>query len=175
MSTHFVVQLPEQEPIKAYIQEHENGYVIELDGETFHIDVRGGPESPTRSLIVDGRAYEAATFQDKDSWDVFISGDAFRVKVMDALWAQAEVADGGSTAGEIICSPMPGSVVTLLVAEGDTVEPGQAVIVVEAMKMQNELSATASGTVTGITVAEGDIVEEDAVLMEIVPVEDTSS
>jgi len=171
VSTHFVVELAGADPKDAFIEERENGYVITLDGTVYHIDVRGGPESPTRSLIVDGRAYEAATFQDKDSWDVFISGDAFRVKVMDALWAQAEAAETSGVEGEIIRSPMPGSIVKVLVAEGDPVEPGQAVIIVEAMKMQNELSATCRGIVADLPVAEGDVVEEDAVLLEIKPIE----
>lgn len=172
MSTRFVVELPDREPLDAQIEEHDHGYVIVLGERTYHIDYRSESGSPTRSMIVDGLAYEAATFQDKDSWDVFISGDAYRVKVMDALWAQAEVGAGDAGGAEVVRSPMPGGVVKILVAEGDTVTPGQPVIVVEAMKMQNELTATHGGRVSGIHVSEGDTVEEDAPLLEIDPPEE---
>ena len=170
MSTHFVVQVPGQEPQEAFIEDHENGYVITLGDTRYVVDVRGGPASPTRSLIVDGQAFEAATFRDKDDfWDVFVLGDVFRVQVKDALWAMAEAEAAGEGAGETIVSPMPGGVVKILVKEGDVVEPGASVIVVEAMKMQNELSTVSGGVVKRIAVSEGDTVEEDAVLVELEP------
>ncbi len=67
---------------------------------------------------------------------------------------------------------MPGKVVALLVAEGDVVEAGQGVIVVEAMKMENELKAAAAGTVASIEVAVGAAVQGGAALVVIEPLAD---
>ncbi|NNF26941.1 MAG: hypothetical protein HKN73_06975 [Gemmatimonadetes bacterium] len=61
---------------------------------------------------------------------------------------------------------MPGLVVKVEVAEGDAVEVGQGLVVVEAMKMENELTATAAGTVARVAVNAGDAVEKDQVLLE---------
>lgn len=170
MSSRFVVQVPGREPQEAHIEEHDQGYVIVLGEQRYTIDVRGGTDSPTRSLIVDGEAFESATFRDKDDfWDVFVLGDVFRVQVKDALWAQAESESAVQGAGETVRSPMPGTVVKILVSEGDVVPAGQPVIVVEAMKMQNELSNLTPGVVRNIAVKEGDTVDEDAALLEIEP------
>jgi pyruvate carboxylase subunit B len=63
---------------------------------------------------------------------------------------------------------MPGLVVKLEVDEGDTVEAGQGVVIVEAMKMENELKAEAAGVVSCIHVAAGEAVEQDQVLIDLV-------
>ena len=67
----------------------------------------------------------------------------------------------------VITSPMPGKVVKLLVAEGDEVEAGAPIVVVEAMKMENELSAPKAGTVQKLHVAQGDTVEGGARLVTV--------
>lgn len=73
----------------------------------------------------------------------------------------------GSTAGEIIKAPMPGKVVRILKAEGDAVQVGDGILVMEAMKMQNELKAKTSGKITKIHASEGQTVESKNVLAEI--------
>jgi biotin carboxyl carrier protein len=66
---------------------------------------------------------------------------------------------------------MPGMVVKIEVAEGDRVEAGQGVAIVEAMKMENELRAGGPGVVARIHVREGDAVEKDQVLVDLAPLE----
>ena len=73
----------------------------------------------------------------------------------------------GSASGEILKAPMPGKVVKLLKAEGDAVTAGEGILVMEAMKMQNELKAKTAGTVSRIHVSEGSTVESKDVLVEI--------
>jgi len=153
------------EPRTVTITEHEHAYEIELDGETLMVDSVGAPGASDRSLIVQGRSYEVVTRVEKDALRVRVSGDVFHVKVTDELWARAESAAGSDAGGENLVSPMPGSVVKVLVEEGQIVEPGDAVIVVEAMKMQNELAAERGGKVTGIKVTAGDVVELDTLLV----------
>jgi glutaconyl-CoA/methylmalonyl-CoA decarboxylase subunit gamma len=64
-------------------------------------------------------------------------------------------------------APMPGRIVKVLVAEGDAVVPGAGLVVMEAMKMENELSATRAGVVRRVLVKAGEAVERDAVLLEL--------
>lgn len=69
----------------------------------------------------------------------------------------------------VLNAPMPGKILDLLVKEGDEVESGQSVIILEAMKMENELKAPASGVIISIDVAKGDSVEKNQTLLEIEP------
>jgi len=66
-------------------------------------------------------------------------------------------------------APMPGKILELLVAEGDEVEEGQPVVILEAMKMENELKAPATGTVASVSVTESDNVEKNQTILEIEP------
>ena len=82
--------------------------------------------------------------------------------------ASAKQVAGVRSAGpQEICAVMPGVVVDVLVAEGDRVDAGQTLLVLEAMKMQNPLHAGASGVVTGVHAATGDAVAGGALLLEI--------
>ncbi|MEZ4223967.1 MAG: biotin/lipoyl-containing protein [Polyangiaceae bacterium] len=82
--------------------------------------------------------------------------------------ALASMHGGGAASDDgTVKSPMPGKIVKVLVGEGQDVEAGQAVIVVEAMKMENELAAPRSGQVKRLHVAEGDTVEGAAALLTI--------
>lgn len=82
--------------------------------------------------------------------------------------ARAQRKDSGAGAGEVR-SPMPGRVVKVLVNEGDAVATGQAVVIVEAMKMENEVRARAAATVSRVHVAAGKTVEANAVLVSLTP------
>jgi len=103
-------------------------------------------------------------------------GDTTPVKVQTsaeaALIAALEEAGGGAAGGGAVKAPMPGRVVKALVAEGDSVEAGQAVVIVEAMKMENEVASSGAGVVQRIAVSAGDTVDAGTVLVEIAPHED---
>ena len=82
--------------------------------------------------------------------------------------ATASVRGRGASAGNgIVTSPMPGKVVKVLVKEGDEVAEGASIVVVEAMKMENELFSTRAGVVQKVFVAPGDAVEGGARLVTI--------
>lgn len=70
--------------------------------------------------------------------------------------------------GRVVSAPMPGRIIRVLVKPGDKVEAGQDVVILEAMKMENSIMASAGGTVKQLLVAEGDTVAADAQLIEIV-------
>jgi biotin carboxyl carrier protein len=164
MSTRYIVHLGDRQQ-SVSITEAGNGYRVEIDGEAVEVDSLSVPGSPTRSLLIDGRSFEAATMPSRDGLDVYISGDVFHVRVTDELWARAESAAHGAVSGEEVASPMPGSVVRISVEMGQVVEAGQTVAVVEAMKMQNDLAAVRGGKVEQIHVKAGDIVEQGTVLV----------
>jgi len=142
------------------------GYVVTIDGETVTVQARLLRGGRLRSLIIDGRSYETAAVSARDGMDVYVSGDVFRLRVTDELWARAEASAHAAGAGrEEVLSPMPGAVVKILVGAGDTVAAGQTVAVVEAMKMQNDVAAVRGGRVAEIRAEAGAVVDQGAVLV----------
>lgn len=105
-----------------------------------------------------------------------VQGEAADVLVQTAAEAALEAAllesGGGAGAAGAVKAPMPGRVVKALVAEGDEVAAGQPVIIVEAMKMENEVAAAGAGVVQRIVVSAGDTVDAGTLLVEIAPHDD---
>jgi biotin carboxyl carrier protein len=97
---------------------------------------------------------------------VFVNGRAFPVRVADPRAMFGRRADSAHRTGDIT-APMPGRVVKVLVARGDAVAARQPLVIVEAMKMENELRAPRAGTVADVRVSEGSSVEAHAVLIVI--------
>jgi biotin carboxyl carrier protein len=115
------------------------------------------------SLGVDGKTWDTHVARTDDGYDVDVAGIRHEVEVRDPRRA---IVRSGASSGAVKTT-MPGRVVRLLVAEGATVELGQALVVVEAMKMENELKAPRTGTVRRIAAAAGTFVEAGALLLEI--------
>lgn len=106
------------------------------------------------SILLDGRVYEASMDRTGQNLVVTVAGERFEVEVRDPRsWSRKSVA--GSHGVATLSAPMPGKVVRVLVVAGDTVEAGQGLFVVEAMKMQNEIKAPRSGQVISLTAREG--------------------
>jgi biotin carboxyl carrier protein len=103
---------------------------------------------------------------------VEIAGRQVVVRASDELTARATRAQeaGPGTTGPVeVRAPMPGTVIQVLVADGDSVDKGQALLIVEAMKMQNEIAAPISGIVSGIRVEPGQAVEARSRICRIDP------
>ena len=113
------------------------------------------PNPGVYSILLDGRSYDAFVEENSAGLIVTIDGCRFEIEARDPRrWTRNSA--GGSGGGvQTLASPMPGKVVRVLVAPGDVVEAGQGILVVEAMKMQNELKAGHAGTVLSITAKEG--------------------
>ena len=163
-------------------------YYVTLDARTFEVEL--GPEGPRidgravdadlahvegtdlRSLLLDGESYRLlARKQGGGLWEVHLRGRKIVAEAVDERTRTIRDmtgAVGGHTGPQPIRAPMPGLVVKLEVEEGDTVEAGQGVVIVEAMKMENELKAEASGVVSRIHVAAGEAVEQDQILIDLV-------
>jgi biotin carboxyl carrier protein len=119
------------------------------------------------SILLDGRSYDVQVERTPRHSIVVLNGHRFEIEVHDPRrWAGQSSRRGGGDV-ESVAAPMPGKVVRVLVAAGDTVEAGQGLLVVEAMKMQNEMKAARAGRVITVTVAEGATVTAGEVLATI--------
>jgi biotin carboxyl carrier protein len=107
------------------------------------------------SVLLDGRSYDVRVEETAGPLVVVIDGYRFEVEVQDPRRRSRQASGRGGQGLQTIAAPMPGKVVRVLVAAGDTVEAGQGLIVVEAMKMQNEMKALRAGKVLSLSAREG--------------------
>ena len=123
------------------------------------------------SLLIDGRVHEVAVEEEAGAIVVTLHGQRHRVLVRHPLEKTLRQVRHAApkASGETIESPIPGLVVAIKVKVGDRVAAGQAVAVVEAMKMQNELAALVGGMVEAVLVTERQTVEAGAKLVRLVP------
>ncbi len=129
---------------------------LELDGRRLAADFHRLPDGEVYSLLVDGRSYEVRVAPDVGLLQVTVHGVTLPVEVRHPLEKVLQAVSRGAAAraGETVAAPMPGMVVALRVRPGDKVVAGQAVAVVEAMKMQNELTVRHDGVVSEVLVEE---------------------
>ena len=127
-------------------------------GKDFKIDaIEVAPN--TYSILVNGRAFEAVVMPTAKGVQVRCGGREFHAIVSDPrAWRRGRSALFGSEGKQQITAPMPGKVIRILVSANEKVEADQGLVVVEAMKMQNEIRAPKAGTVERIFVREGDAV-----------------
>jgi len=157
-------------------QDGEGRFVVSLDGEDIEVDACF-PESGVIHLIRGGEAFEVDVQRSEAGQDVTLYGTRYEVGVLDERRKALAALGGGGAGGgggETISTSMPGKVVAVLVSEGEIVAEGQGVVVVEAMKMENELAASGPGQVQAIHVAPGDAVEGGAALVLLAPLPEES-
>jgi biotin carboxyl carrier protein len=127
----------------------------------------------TRKVTVNGEEFEVELEQNGDNWTATVGGKTFEINVPDARPApkQKRSAGGKSKKSGKVSANIPGKVVTVEVSIGEEVEEGQVVMILEAMKMQNEIQAPVSGTITEIHCEEGQSIEANVPLLVITPPE----
>lgn len=125
-------------------------------------------EDGVYSLIVDGQSYEVAVREEKKGFVIDIGAHSIPVKLEDPFKAKTSSGKGGVEGEAVIASPMPGRVVGVKVTVGQVVKEGEGVVLVEAMKMENELHAPKDGKVKSILVKVGEAVEggQDLLVIE---------
>jgi len=116
------------------------------------------------SILIEGRSYQATILA---PGTIQVNDRIFDVEIFDPRELRARSTAGASHGRQNIAAPMPGKVVRLLVAVGDQVEPGQGLIVVEAMKMQNEMKSPKAGTVVELKTKDGATVSAGEILIII--------
>jgi biotin carboxyl carrier protein len=154
------------------IREKEGIYTVEIDGRTRTVDCRPAGHRDFLSLIIDNRSYLVETVPVKPEegrYAASVSGRRYDLEVLDERLlatrrVKAVARDDGPA---VLRSPMPGLIVDVRVKVGDRVKAGASVVVLEAMKMQNDLVSDATGMVTAVNVKPGETVESQAALVEI--------
>lgn len=119
------------------------------------------------SVLQNGHSYEARIEESDGRVIVFIDGHRFEVEIRDPRRWSRQAGKPGVEGRLNVAAPMPGKIVRLLVAAGDTVTAGQGLLVMEAMKMQNEMKAPKAGQVVSLTARVGATVAAGEVLAAI--------
>jgi pyruvate carboxylase subunit B len=144
---------------------------VRVDGAALSVRLAGKPGDVLRRLVRGrtSRPFQALERDARGAWRLTSDGQRVEGLVLDPrARAVREAGSAGSARHSgLLHAPMPGRVLRVLVEAGASVTQGQALIVVEAMKMENELKAPGAGTVGRVHVAAGDRVEKGAVLVEI--------
>jgi biotin carboxyl carrier protein len=124
--------------------------MVTIGDEVHRVVARKGPTRGKYTLWLDGFRHEVEALDE-------------RTRTIRELSA----ANAGPSGPAPLIAPMPGMIVRITVQIGDAVQPGQGLVVMEAMKMENELRATSAGTVKAILAQVGTAVEKGAVLLEL--------
>jgi biotin carboxyl carrier protein len=140
-------------------------YRVRVDGTEQVIDARevvGG-----LSLLIDGKNHEVSLIRSSDDFDILLANRRFRFRLLTEERARRAAVRGGrevSGRREVKAS-MPGKVIDVLVSVGDRVASKQGLLVIEAMKMENEIKSSGAGEVKAIHVERGQAVESGEVLV----------
>ncbi|OGO18606.1 MAG: hypothetical protein A2Z14_12135 [Chloroflexi bacterium RBG_16_48_8] len=143
---------------------------IIVDGERYAIDFRSIAGQPVYSLLINGRSYEALVQLSEEGSEVLLQGQLFLISVDDERQRRLRQTSGPQLTerGEFhLKSPMPGLIISVSVREGQEVARGDRMIILESMKMQNELKSPRDGIIRSLRVKSGDNVEHHQVLLTV--------
>lgn len=146
---------------------HAGRYRVTVDDQTFEVD--GRRVGARLSLLVDGESYVADVTEQGGVSIVDVAGESHRVQVEDETRyiIRTRGGAGAGAEGQTLTAPLPGKVTHVAARAGDRVEVGTTLVVIEAMKMENEFKASAAGTVTEVRVQPGQAVNPGDVLVVI--------
>ncbi len=147
-------------------------YRVDVDGRLLDVDSRNFGDKDAFSLLIDHKSYlvEAAPVRpERGEYFARVLGRHYDVEVLDELLLAVRDAERSRehTGAYLVRAPMPGLVVQVRVQPGARVSVGEAVVVMEAMKMRNELTSDVAGIVKSVAVATGDKVDSQAPLVTI--------
>ncbi len=143
---------------------------VVVDGAVQQLDMRKIGQEGLQSMLVNDLSYEALIEEGEEAYHVLIDGTLYHVTVVDERARRLVEAAGifGPGGGEVsIKSPMPGLIVAVPVSPGDAVAKGQVVVVLESMKMENELKSPRDGKIAAVKVEPRQAVEQNQVLIVI--------
>ena len=156
----------EQIPVDVF-RNPDGELVVKVEDREYVVDARW-TQLDLLSLIIDGRSYQVDIHSEKDRHEVLVEGEQFDFELFDERKALLKSAAGlGAEGVQEIRASMPGKIVKILVAEGDEVQEGDGLIIVEAMKMENEMKSPKAGSITKVGVVEGEIVEAGVLLVVV--------
>lgn len=131
---------------------------------------------PKRKVKVDGEEFEVELEKEDGVWNVTVQGKQFQIEIEGGGAAEQDAKKrkrgGRGKKSGTISSTIPGKIVSIAISEGQQVSEGDVVMILEAMKMQNEIHAPLSGMVAAVNCKPGDSVEANSPLVVITPEED---
>ena len=156
-----------RETIPIEIAGADGRFTVTLEGETVHVDARQTGEG-IWSMLLAGASYVADVTERDGVYLVEVDGERYPIRVEEETRYIIRTRGArGADRGQVLRAPMPGRVTLIEVAPGQAVAPGDGLIVLEAMKMENEFKAQVAGTVKEIRVAPGQAVNPGDVLLVI--------
>jgi biotin carboxyl carrier protein len=143
---------------------------VSINGQVYSVDLAEIGEGRVYSLMIEGKSVEAYIYPADDGWQVLYQGRLYPATVEDERERRLRQAAGGDGPGHAeftLKAPMPGLIVAVPAQEGQQVAKGDVLVVLESMKMQNELKSPRAGTVTRVRVQSGERVEQHSPLLTI--------
>jgi len=150
--------------VRLEVRGRQDRYTVRLEDRELEVDfAETGPHSA--HLLIDGRSHDVGLEKRPDGYAVFFPEDCLEVRLEEAARGDAGAARHVPSGPASVLAPMPGKIVRVLVGPGDEVAAGHGLVVMEAMKMENELRAPRAGRVRETRVSEGQAVEGGALLV----------
>lgn len=143
---------------------------IRVNDQVLEVDFMPVNGQPVYSLLISGRSYEAYVYPEEKDWQVLLRGRQYQAQVEDEREKRLKTAGGVNVeGGEFhLKAPMPGLVVSIPVSEGQVIKKGEVVVILESMKMQNELKSPKDGTVHRIRIKPGESVEQRQAILSVI-------
>ncbi len=144
---------------------------ISVDGVNYEIDFESVSEQTVYSLLANNKSYEALVYESEEGWQVLLHGSQYVLLVEDERERRLRASLGGGPPENVdfhLRAPMPGLIVTVPVSEGQNIEKGDVLVILESMKMQNELKSPRPGKVNRVRVKPGDSVEQRDTLLSVI-------
>ena len=157
----------EREILIEILDEHH----IIVDGVDYEIDFEAISEQTVYSLLANNNSYEALVYESEEGWQVLLHGSQYVLLVEDERERRLRASLGGGPPENVdyhLRAPMPGLIVTVPVSEEQTVEKGEVLVVLESMKMQNQLKSPRPGKISRVQVKPGDSVEQRDTLLSVI-------
>lgn len=138
--------------------------------EVLDVDLAAVSGQPLYSLIVKGESFEGYVYPDEVGWQVILLGRSYSVNIEDEREKRLRTSENNyiNPGREFtLKAPMPGLAIDVPVAEGQLVEKGQILVILESMKMQNELRAPIGGKVVRLRIKAGESVQQKQILLNV--------
>jgi biotin carboxyl carrier protein len=163
----YVATTGDREIVIEIVDDHH----IIVDGVSYEIDFESVSEQTVYSLLANNQSHEALVYESEEGWQVLLHGSQYVLVVEDERERRLRASLGGGPPQNVdyhLRAPMPGLIVTVSVEEGQEIDTGDVLVVLESMKMQNELKSPRPGTVSRVRVKPGDSVEQRDTLLSVV-------
>lgn len=162
----FIARHDEKE-IEVEVERHGGGYRVRIGERWIEADLVDAGEFVRSLRLEDGTQFSLIHHREGNMHEITLGSATIAVEIIDPLAQRRRRGEDDMGAGGIVKALMPGRVVRILVSKGDTVQRGAGLLILEAMKMENEIQASIDGVVDAILVTAGDTVESGADLVHM--------